>query len=134
MSWLWAVLGLLVSYAASGPSRLLDPLHAVLVAAAYLFGLSLGFFAGGSGLVALASGVLSGALLGRRNRHLILGGIGLNAAERLAFKLAWRRGGFLLPDDLEKAGLDPDTARNLLEDLSQRGLCRKDGDGYRFER
>ena len=134
MSWLWLALCGLLSYALSRPQKLWDPLQAVLVGAAYVFGLALGYFASGSGLVGLASGIVIGAVIGRWNRQLVLGGLNLNAAERLAFKLAWRRGGLLSEEDLTAAGLDPDTAHNLLADLEARGLCRKDGSIYRFER
>ncbi|WP_457631310.1 hypothetical protein [Oceanithermus sp.] len=127
--------GGLLSYWLSRPSRPWEPLQAIIVAAAYVFGLSLGAFASGGSLqVALLAGVASGALFGYLNRRLVLGGLNLNAAERLAFKLAWRRGGLLSEEDLTAAGLDPDTARNLLADLEARGLCRRDGEVCRFER
>ncbi|WP_243030917.1 hypothetical protein [Thermus altitudinis] len=53
------------------------------------------------------------------------------ALERLAMKEAWRKGGFLRPEDL-KAFLSPSEAERLLEGLVGRGLCRKEGEGYRF--
>jgi hypothetical protein len=127
--------GGLLSYLLSGPLKPWEPLQAVLVGSAYVLGLAFGAFAsGGNWLVALLVGVALGAAFGRWNRKLVLGGIGLKAAERLAFKLAWRRGGALRASDLVEAGLDPDTAHNLLEDLAERGFCRRDGELYRFER
>ncbi len=53
------------------------------------------------------------------------------AKERLALKEAWRRGGFLRPEDLG-AFLPLEEAQTLLEGLAQRGLCRREGEGYRF--
>ncbi|HHO57561.1 hypothetical protein [Oceanithermus sp.] len=132
--WLLVVSGLPVSYALSAPRRLFDPIQIVLVVTAYVFGLSLAWFASGSGAVAWTAGVLLGALIGRWNRRLVIGGIGLGAAEQLAFKLAWRHGGAVEPADLIAAGVDPDTARATLENLEARGLCRRDGEQYRFER
>jgi len=132
---LLVIVGGILSYLLSAPLRLWEPLHAVLVASAYVLGLAFGAFASGGNLpAALAAGVATGALFGRWNRRLVLGGIGLAAAERLAFKLAWRRGGLLRESDLVAAGLDPDTARNVLLDLAARGYCRRDGEVYRFER
>jgi len=133
---LWALFaaGLVASYALSAPRRALDPIQIVLVVTAYVFGLSLAWFASGSGWLALAVGVLIGAWVGRWNRRLVIGGIGLGAAEQLAFKLAWRRGGAVEAADLIAAGVDPDTARATLENLASRGLCRRDGDLYHFER
>jgi len=132
--WVLFALGLLGSYALSAPRRPLEPIQATLVATAYVFGLSLTWFASGSTWLALSAGVLLGALVGRWNRRLVIGGMGLAAAEQLAFKLAWRRGGVIEPADLVAAGVDPDTAQTILESIESRGLCRKDGDVYRFER
>jgi len=132
--WLLFGLGLVVSYGLSRPRRPFDPIQIVLVITAYVFGLSLAWFASGSGWIALAAGVLAGALIGRWNRRLVVGGIGLGAAEQLALKLAWRHGGVVETADLTAAGVDPDTARATLENLEARGLCKKDGERYRFER
>ena len=52
--------------------------------------------------------------------------------ERLAMKLAWRRGGWLLPADLNQLGLTIPQAQQLLQTLAQRGLCQSEGEGYRF--
>ena len=53
------------------------------------------------------------------------------ALERLAMREAWRRGGVLRPGDLS-AFLPEEEAERLLEGLAARGLCRKEGEGYRF--
>ncbi|WP_038045875.1 hypothetical protein [Thermus caliditerrae] len=53
------------------------------------------------------------------------------ALERLAMKEAWRRGGLLRPRDLAPF-LPEAKARELLEGLAERGLCRRDGEGFRF--
>lgn len=53
------------------------------------------------------------------------------ALERLAMREAWRRGGFLLPQDLAPF-LPEAEARALLEALAARGLCRREGGGFRF--
>ncbi|WP_234554198.1 hypothetical protein [Thermus caliditerrae] len=53
------------------------------------------------------------------------------ALERLAMKEAWRRGGLLRPRDLAPF-LPEARARELLEGLAERGLCRRDGEGFRF--
>lgn len=133
---LWTLfgIGLVASYVLSRPRRLLDPIQLVLVVTAYVFGLSVAWFASGSGWVALVVGVLLGMLIGRWNRKLVIGGIGLGAAERLALRLAWRKGGLVEPADMTTAGVDPDAARAALENLAARGLCTKEGDHYRFER
>lgn len=52
--------------------------------------------------------------------------------ERLAMKLAWRQGGWLLPADLDPLGLTVPQAQQLLQTLAQRGLCQPEGEGYRF--
>lgn len=53
------------------------------------------------------------------------------ALERLAMKEAWRRGGVLRPEDLAPY-LPEAEAREVLEALAGRGLCRREGEGYRF--
>ncbi|ADW22460.1 MULTISPECIES: hypothetical protein [Thermus] len=53
------------------------------------------------------------------------------ALERLAMREAWRKGGFLSPKDLG-AFLPQDEAERLLEGLAARGLCRREGEGFRF--
>lgn len=53
------------------------------------------------------------------------------ALERLAMREAWRKGGFLRPEDL-RPFLSEAEAERLLEGLLARGLCRKEGEGYRF--
>ncbi|TBH16052.1 hypothetical protein [Thermus thermamylovorans] len=53
------------------------------------------------------------------------------ALERLAMREAWRRGGFLRPEDLLPF-LSEAEARALLEGLAARGLCRREGEGFRF--
>ena len=134
LPWLLFAFGLAASYLLSRPRQAFDAVQAVLVITAYVFGLSLAWFATGSGWGAPLGGVALGALVGRWNRRLVVGGIGLAAAEQLAFKLAWRQGGTLEPTDLVAAGVDSDTARATLENLEARGLCQKDGSVYRFER
>ncbi len=53
------------------------------------------------------------------------------ARERLAFKEAWRRGGVLTPKDLAPY-LGEEGGREVLEALAQKGVCRKEGEAYRF--
>ncbi|MDM7325487.1 MAG: hypothetical protein P3W93_011030 [Thermus sp.] len=53
------------------------------------------------------------------------------ALERLAMKEAWRKGGFLRPEDLGPF-LSGAEARGLLEGLAARGICWKEGEGYRY--
>ncbi|WP_243090178.1 hypothetical protein [Thermus neutrinimicus] len=53
------------------------------------------------------------------------------ALERLAMREAWRKGGVLRPEDLEPFLSEPE-ARALLEGLAARGLCRREGEGFRF--
>ncbi len=134
LGWLLVGLGAVLAYAVSAPRRAWDPVQAVLVGTAYVFGLTVVWFASGHAVAAWIAGVALGAATGRWNRNLVLGGMGLGATERLALKLAWRRGGVLELDDLVAAGADPDTARAALTALEERGLCRRDGALYHFER
>ncbi|GEM_PF-2811604 len=128
-------LSVLVSYLLSKPPRPIDAPHAALLLAAYVLGASLGFFAtGGSFTFTVLSGMALAVLIGRWNRKLVLGGLSLDAAESLAFKTAWRRGGQLRLEDLVRAGLDEDTAKAVMQNLLQRGLCRLQDGVYRFER
>lgn len=53
------------------------------------------------------------------------------ALERLAMREAWRRGGFLRPEDLGPF-LSQGEAQELLQGLRERGLCQEEGEGYRF--
>ncbi|GAA6736624.1 hypothetical protein [Thermus oshimai] len=53
------------------------------------------------------------------------------ARERLAMKEAWRRGGFLRPEDLSPY-MPLSEAQALLQALAGRGICRREGEGYRF--
>lgn len=81
--------------------------------------------------LALALGALAGAGVYAWQARLERGGLGEAARERLAFKEAWRRGGRLFPEDLLPY-MALEEARALLEDLRARGLCRKEGEVYRF--
>lgn len=85
----------------------------------------LGFF------LALGGGALGYLGLARWQEGLLSRGPSLAALERLAMREAWRRGGVLRPGDLS-AFLPEEEAERLLEGLAARGLCRKEGEGYRF--
>ncbi len=108
------------------------PLLPLLVALALFLLAFAGFRFTGVGLV-LALG-LAGLLYGgvaRWQEGVLRRGPSRPALERLAMKEAWRRGGYLLPRDLAPF-LPEEKARELLEGLRERGLCRKEGEGYRF--
>jgi hypothetical protein len=84
------------------------------------------------GLVwALASASLVWAGVSRWQQGMLFRGPSWAALERLAMKEAWRRGGVVYPKDLAPF-LPEAEARELLEGLVQRGLCRREGEGYRF--
>lgn len=96
-----------------------------------LLALAASRFALWGGLLALGLGALAGAGVYAWQTRLEREGLGEAARERLAFKEAWRRGGRLSPEDLlPYMGLEE--ARALLEGLRARGLCRKEGEAYRF--
>ncbi|GAA6754895.1 hypothetical protein Thermus77420_03690 [Thermus thalpophilus] len=82
-------------------------------------------------LLALGLGVLAYLGVARWQGLMLRQGPSRAAWERLAMKEAWRRGGFLRPQDL-LAYMEEGQARALLEGLAARGLCRKEGEGYRF--
>jgi hypothetical protein len=90
----------------------------------------LGFSALGLGL-ALGAGLLGYWGVARWQGRMLSQGPSQAALERLAMKEAWRRGGFLRPKDLFPY-MGEGEARALLEGLAARGLCRKEGDGFRF--
>lgn len=104
-----------------------------LFAAATLFLLLFAAFRfTGLGLfLALLGGALGYFRLGRWQGRLLAQGPSPQALERLAMKEAWRRGGLLRPQDLAPF-LPEAEARALLEGLAQRGLCRREGEGFRF--
>lgn len=81
------------------------------------------------GALALAS--LLGAGVWRWQQGMLFRGPSSAALERLAMKEAWRRGGVVYPKDLAPF-LPEAEARELLDGLAVRGLCRKEGEGYRF--
>ncbi|WP_024119481.1 hypothetical protein [Thermus thermophilus] len=85
----------------------------------------LGFF------LALGGGALGYLGLARWQKGLLSRGPSSAALERLAMREAWRRGGVLRPGDLS-AFLPEEEAERLLEGLAARGLCQKEGEGYRF--
>ncbi len=82
-------------------------------------------------LLGVSAGVLGGWRLWQFGLRYQAGPTGA-ALERLAMKLAWRRGGWLLPTDLDQLGLTVPQAQQLLQTLAQRGLCQAEGEGYRF--
>ncbi|GLV46963.1 hypothetical protein TJA_01390 [Thermus sp. LT1-2-5] len=88
-------------------------------------------FAAWGFLLALGLGVLAYLGVARWQAQMLRRGPTQAALERLAMKEAWRRGGLLRPHDLS-AYMDEGEARALLEGLAARGLCRKEGEGYRF--
>ena len=126
--------GALLAYALGAPRRAWEPAQAALAATAFALTFAVVALASGRLAAAWIAGVALGAATGRWNRSLVQRGMGRAATERLALKLAWRRGGVLELDDLVAAGADPETARAALTALEERGLCRRDGARYRFER
>lgn len=67
------------------------------------------------------------------NSRLDHGGIGPAARERVAMQVAWRKGGRITPDQLAQAvGMPLEQARETLERLASRNLCRKEEAGYIF--
>ncbi|WP_117238393.1 hypothetical protein [Thermus sediminis] len=109
--------------------RALLPLSAALALFLLLFA-AFRFSGLGGALAFLAAGLLylgvarwQGQALSRRPSRAAL--------ERLAMKEAWRRGGYLLPAHLAPF-LPEGEAKDLLEALAARGLCRREGEGYRF--
>ncbi len=108
------------------------PFLPLLVASALFLLVLAGFRFTGVGWV-LALG-LAGLLYGgvaRWQERVLRRGPSRPALERLAMKEAWRRGGYLLPHHLSPF-LPEEEARELLEGLRERGLCRREGEGYRF--
>lgn len=81
-------------------------------------------------LAALLSYLLYLALF-RWQGRLLAQGLSRAALERLAMREAWRKGGFLRPEDLLPF-LSEAEARAFLEGLAARGLCRREGEGFRF--
>ncbi|RIH90865.1 hypothetical protein Mterra_00089 [Calidithermus terrae] len=77
--------------------------------------------------------LLAGWLTLRWNLRLDLGGLGPAARERVAMQVAWRKGGRITPEQLARvAGMSPEQARQTLELLASRDLCRKEGAVYVF--
>ncbi|WP_105316543.1 hypothetical protein [Thermus tenuipuniceus] len=70
-------------------------------------------------------------VLFRWQGRLLARGPSRAALERLAMREAWRKGGVLRPGDLSPF-LPEAEARALLEGLAARGLCRREGEGFRF--
>ncbi|HEU4740497.1 MAG TPA: hypothetical protein VFS50_02730 [Meiothermus sp.] len=69
----------------------------------------------------------------RWNGRLELSRMNPAARERIAMQTAWRKGGKLSVAEFSEAvGLPADLARETLEALAERGLCRKEGDAYLF--
>ncbi len=54
------------------------------------------------------------------------------ALERLAMRLAFRRGSVSAEELAEAAGVERRAAEEVLDGLAGRGLARKEGDRYRF--
>jgi len=88
-------------------------------------------FTGFGLLLALLGGALGYLGLARWQGGLLSRGPSSAALERLAMREAWRRGGVLRPEDL-LGFLSKEEAERLLEGLAARGLCGKEGEGYRF--
>jgi hypothetical protein len=109
--------------------RSLLPLAAALALFLLLFA-AFRFTGLGALLALLASSLLYLGVASWQGRALA-SGPSRAALERLAMKEAWRRGGFLEPGHLFPF-LSEEAARDLLEGLAARGLCRKEGEGYRF--
>jgi len=109
--------------------RALLPLFAA--AALFLLLFALSRFTGVGLLLALLGGALGYFGLGRWQRGLLAQGPSPQALERLAMREAWRRDGLLRPQDLAPF-LPEAEARALLEALEARGLCRREGEGFRF--
>ncbi|WP_337844934.1 hypothetical protein [Thermus sp.] len=82
-------------------------------------------------LLALLLSALLYLLLDRWQKGLLQRGPSPWAKERLAMKEAWRRGRFLRPEDLSPY-MPFSEAQSLLQALAARGLCRREGEGYRF--
>ncbi|MGC8968474.1 MAG: hypothetical protein ACP5JV_09235 [Thermus sp.] len=88
-------------------------------------------FTGWGLFLALLGGALAYLGFGRWQGGLLARGPSPQALERLAMREAWRRGGVLRPQDLAPF-LPEAEARALLEGLAERGLCRREGEGFRF--
>jgi len=109
--------------------RSLLPLAAALALFLLLFA-AFRFTGLGAFLALLASSLLYLGVASWQGR-VLSGGPSRAALERLAMKEAWRRGGYLLPAHLAPF-LPEEEAKGLLEALAARGLCRREGEGYRF--
>ncbi|WP_148230412.1 protein BatD [Marinithermus hydrothermalis] len=104
----------------------------ILAASAAMLGFATLWFTSANLWASLGIGLALAGLVLRWHQRLVRQGLPPNARERLAMRLAWRRGGRITVDELAQAGLNPHEARATLEALCARGLCRADGDGYRF--
>jgi len=105
------------------------PLSAALALFLLLWA-GLGFSAFGL-VLALGAAFLGYLGVARWQGRVLSQGPSPAALERLAMKEAWRRGGFLRPEDLSPY-MGEGEAQALLEGLAARGLCRKEGEGFRF--
>ncbi|RIH87785.1 hypothetical protein [Calidithermus roseus] len=77
--------------------------------------------------------LLAGWLALNWNLRLDLGGIGPAARERVAMQVAWRKGGRITAEQLAQAvGMPLEQARQTLELLASRNLCRKEDAVYVF--
>jgi hypothetical protein len=109
-------------------------LIAGLVGAA-IFAMSLATFRWNLPSFAVSSllALLAGWLALRWNSRLDLGGLGPAARERVAMQVAWRKGGKITPEQLAQvAGMPLEQARETLERLASRNLCRREDAAYVF--
>ncbi|PZA06516.1 MULTISPECIES: hypothetical protein [unclassified Meiothermus] len=102
---------------------------------AALFALSLATFRWNTGGFVLSAviGGIGAYLFYRWNGGLERSYMNPAARERIAMQTAWRKGGKLSAAEFSEAvGLPEDLARETLEALAERGLCRKEGSVYLF--
>ena len=108
-------------------------MHGVLLAvSAAILGFATTWFTSANPWASLGIALALAGVVLRWHQRLLRQGLGPSARERLAMRLAWRRGGRITPEDLAQAGLDPHEAQATLEALHARGLCQPDGDEYRL--
>ncbi len=104
----------------------------VLALAGFALGFTLVWFTLLSIPPALAAGLILAVLTHRWALRLEARGPAPWALERLAMRLAFRRGA-VTPDELARAaGVPRTTAKEVLDGLEARGLARREGGRYRF--
>ena len=101
--------------------------------AGFTLGFTLAWTALERPLPALALGFLAGGLVYSWVRRLAGAGPAPWALERLAMRLAARRGSVSAKELSEAAGIPEDRAREVLDELHQRGLAERSGERYTFK-